>query len=104
MKLDKTEKPKKQIPQTKRYRPSQIVMEEGMALSSFQAIYSTDNLNIDSFSPTPLVIYGSSPVNSDQDSPPQKRLRQGTIGAEGRAQIFFEHVEHANGKSYGSNE
>jgi hypothetical protein len=55
--------------------------------------YATNNIYTEFVTPNPLVAYGSSPVNSDEESHPPKRSRQGTIGAEGRAQIMAAHVE-----------
>jgi hypothetical protein len=55
-------------------------------------LHTSNNIRTELVSPKPLVAYGSSPINSDEESPPPKRSRQGTIGAEGRAQIMAAHV------------
>lgn len=55
-------------------------------------LHTTNNIPTEPIAPKPLVTYGSSPINSDEESPPPKRSRQGTIGAEGHAQIMAGHV------------
>jgi len=53
---------------------------------------TTDNFHTELVAPKLLVAYGSSSINSDEESPLPKRSRQGTIGAEGRAQIMAAQV------------